>query len=190
MNRVRNPSKYTWGVKEKSKVHIATPEGTLCKLQNGTGIRLLVCEGGDIPHGRRLCSICEQKRKREIEKVFKKDKSKKQLAKMARKASRLKRAAKGDGFYSSWEWHKARYQILTKYGAVCMLCHSTERIVVDHIKPRSKFPELELDLDNLQVLCNACNRGKSNDDFTDFRPGLSDSEVIELQLVSAANERI
>lgn len=42
-------------------------------------------------------------------------------------------------------------------------------LVVDHIKPRSKFPELELKEDNLQLLCNSCNMGKSNKDETDFR---------------------
>jgi len=41
---------------------------------------------------------------------------------------------------------------------------------VDHIRPRSKSPSLELDPDNLQVLCKACNLGKSNLDDTDFRP--------------------
>lgn len=74
------------------------------------------------------------------------------------------------GFYASWEWKKARYEILKKYNPICMLCGSTEKIVVDHIKPKSKFPELALDLDNLQVLCDCCNKGKSNDDYTDFRP--------------------
>jgi len=73
-------------------------------------------------------------------------------------------------FYRSWEWNNVRYHILREYGAVCMLCKSTEEICVDHIKPRSKFPELELDYDNMQVLCNDCNMGKSNTDYTDFRP--------------------
>lgn len=73
-------------------------------------------------------------------------------------------------FYASWEWKKLRFEILKKYGAVCMLCGSKEYIVCDHIKPRKKFPELELEQDNIQVLCNSCNMGKSNDDYTDFRP--------------------
>ena len=50
-----------------------------------------------------------------------------------------------------------------------MVCGSTERIHVDHIKPRSKYPELELDINNLQVLCEDCNIGKSNIDETDWR---------------------
>ena len=76
-------------------------------------------------------------------------------------------------FYKSWEWKKARFETLKKYGSKCMCCGAVERIVVDHIKPRSKFPHLELDLNNLQVLCNDCNMGKSNDDTTDFRPDQS-----------------
>jgi hypothetical protein len=72
-------------------------------------------------------------------------------------------------FYRSWEWKNVRFHILKEYGAFCMLCGSKERICVDHIKPRSKFPALELDYDNMQVLCNDCNMGKSNDDYTDFR---------------------
>jgi 5-methylcytosine-specific restriction endonuclease McrA len=53
--------------------------------------------------------------------------------------------------------------------AKCMCCGSTERIVVDHIKPRRKYPQLALDFDNLQVLCVDCNHGKGSDDETDWR---------------------
>jgi 5-methylcytosine-specific restriction endonuclease McrA len=42
-------------------------------------------------------------------------------------------------------------------------------IHVDHIKPRSLYPELALEFSNLQVLCMDCNQGKSNRDFTDWR---------------------
>ena len=80
------------------------------------------------------------------------------------------------GFYNSWEWKKIRYEVLKTYGATCMLCNSTENIVVDHIKPISKFPHLRLTFSNLQVLCRDCNMGKSCDDLTDFRP---DEEVPE-----------
>lgn len=76
-------------------------------------------------------------------------------------------------FYFSWEWRELRYKILLKFGAVCMVCGATKAddvICVDHIKPRSKYPELELDEDNLQVLCGTCNQGKSNKDETDHRP--------------------
>ena len=78
-------------------------------------------------------------------------------------------------FYESREWMQLRYAVLKRDGAKCALCCSTRadgvRLHVDHIKPRSVFPELELDPENLQVLCEPCNLGKSNLDQTDWREG-------------------
>lgn len=80
---------------------------------------------------------------------------------------------KSDEFLRSYQWRKLRYKVLTKYGSRCMCCGLTPddgvKIHVDHIKPRSKFPELSLDINNLQILCEQCNHGKSNWDQTDFR---------------------
>lgn len=74
-------------------------------------------------------------------------------------------------FYESDAWLRLRYQTLIRYGRVCMLCRTAiGEMHVDHIKPRSKHPELALDPENLQVLCRACNIGKSNTDETDLRP--------------------
>lgn len=74
-------------------------------------------------------------------------------------------------FYDSPEWLRLRYSTLLRYGRSCMLCFASGgEMHVDHIKPRSKFPALALDPENLQVLCKACNLGKSNLDDTDFRP--------------------
>jgi len=78
-------------------------------------------------------------------------------------------------FYSSWEWKRLRYEALRLHGHRCQCCGwrpgDTEHgyLVVDHIKPRSARPDLELRLDNLQVLCNDCNMGKSNVFEDDFR---------------------
>lgn len=72
-------------------------------------------------------------------------------------------------FYDSREWRELRYKVIKKHGRSCMACGSVERIHVDHIKPRSKYPELELDINNLQILCEDCNLGKSNIDETDWR---------------------
>jgi hypothetical protein len=69
-------------------------------------------------------------------------------------------------FYQTSQWIELRYKILRKYGFTCQACGSPAEpgnpVHVDHIKPRSKYPELELCEDNLQVLCKACNLGKSN----------------------------
>lgn len=69
-------------------------------------------------------------------------------------------------FYSSREWRHLRYEVLSEKGNSCQCCGATPkdgaRIHVDHIKPRSIYPEIALDKDNLQVLCDDCNIGKSN----------------------------
>lgn len=76
-------------------------------------------------------------------------------------------------FYNSQEWKTVRYQALKKYGARCQCCGSTPRdgvqMHVDHIKPRSKYPHLALDVNNLQILCEPCNMGKRAWDETDWR---------------------
>lgn len=78
-----------------------------------------------------------------------------------------------DAFYESEQWRDLRYRALVHHGGKCQACGATghEKVLhVDHIKPRSKFPELALKLSNLQVLCVDCNLGKSNRDSTDWRP--------------------
>jgi 5-methylcytosine-specific restriction endonuclease McrA len=76
----------------------------------------------------------------------------------------------GPEFYLTREWRQIRYQALKLHGGKCQCCGSIEtRLHVDHIKPRSKHPELELRLDNLQVLCADCNLGKGASDSTDWR---------------------
>ena len=76
------------------------------------------------------------------------------------------------GFYDTKEWREVRYQAFVKHGARCQCCGATRteaQLHVDHIKPRVKFPELALSLDNLQILCKDCNFGKSYKDQTDWR---------------------
>jgi len=75
-----------------------------------------------------------------------------------------------DAFLKSYEWRKIRMLAIKKYGRACQCCGATGVINVDHIKPRRFFPELALDLNNLQILCDECNHGKGNWDMTDWRP--------------------
>lgn len=83
-----------------------------------------------------------------------------------------KKNRKREGFYWSDEWRSVRYKALLKHGKRCQCCGATNesaQLHVDHIKPRSRYPELELRLDNLQVLCEDCNKGKGAWDDTDHR---------------------
>lgn len=96
-----------------------------------------------------------------------------------RKRQKRARVSKldNDDFYMSREWRSIRVRVLERYECKCMMCGRSPRehsivIHVDHIKPRSKYPELSLDFDNLQLLCEDCNLGKSNKYETDWRPEL------------------
>ena len=64
-------------------------------------------------------------------------------------------------FLRSPAWYEVRQIIFTRDGRVCAHCGSVERLQIDHIKPRSKFPELALEQTNLQVLCWPCNKKKA-----------------------------
>lgn len=78
-----------------------------------------------------------------------------------------------DKFLSSYQWRKLRMEAIKKYGNRCECCGaspSTGAVInVDHIKPRKLFPDLALDIDNLQILCSQCNHGKGNWDTTKWR---------------------
>ena len=78
----------------------------------------------------------------------------------------------GNSFYSLDRWRIVRYQALKNADGKCQCCGRSGKetvLHVDHIKPRSYFPELAFSINNLQVLCEDCNLGKSNVDATDWR---------------------
>lgn len=63
---------------------------------------------------------------------------------------------------------------ITRFDTPVQCCGRTpqiHRVVlhVDHVKPRHFFPELALEITNLQVLCEDCNKGKGAWDQTDWR---------------------
>jgi hypothetical protein len=69
-------------------------------------------------------------------------------------------------FYSSPEWKILREKVIIEKGRICVICYKIIRrdfnLTVDHIRPRSKFPKLSLDIDNLQVMCRSCNSSKGD----------------------------
>ena len=80
-----------------------------------------------------------------------------------------RKISKSKLFILSPEWKELRQKAIGFYGSICMCCQSVDKVQVDHIKPKSKYPELALDFDNLQILCWNCNKKKSNIDETDYR---------------------
>lgn len=72
-------------------------------------------------------------------------------------------------FYSSPEWKKIRKQIIKSSDSICSNCGKnitkSSDITIDHIKPRSKYPHLSYDLNNLTILCRECNSRKGNREY-------------------------
>lgn len=96
--------------------------------------------------------------------------SKRKQKRQKRKSPSLE--AKFKAFYCSKEWATARYKALKSSDGCCKCCGRSAadgvKLVVDHKKPIRYFWALRLDQENLQVLCNLCNRGKGSWDYTDW----------------------
>lgn len=95
--------------------------------------------------------------------------------KTAKKPSRKK-----DPFYDSHQWKTLRYEILKESDGRCSLCGRSKNDVrddgitkvclsIDHIISRSINKDLELDKNNLQILCTDCHEARKVNDRTDFR---------------------
>ena len=73
-------------------------------------------------------------------------------------------------FYRSQVWRSLRIEVLAESNRRCLLCGNSPdngiTLHVDHIKPRSLFPELALEKSNLQVLCEDCNLGKMTNELS------------------------
>lgn len=67
-------------------------------------------------------------------------------------------------FYTTPDWRALRASVIRRQGRICRRCgmeiNSRRDVTVDHIKPRSRYPELALDFSNLRVLCRSCNSSK------------------------------
>ena len=71
-----------------------------------------------------------------------------------------------DPFYLSKAWRTVRAEALRRDHGMCVRCmerfmNGGEKprlaVMVHHKKSRKEYPELELDLDNLESLCDICH---------------------------------
>lgn len=144
------------------------------KLENGK--KCSTCNNS-AKKNRTQCKVCIKKQKVKSLRIRTLNK------RIVKQASKIRKLQYGNEFFDSREWQELRYRALIEYGRKCMCCGITKaEFHVDHIKPRSKYPELALDFSNLQILCRACNLGKSNKDETDFRCSSEKTENATEQL--------
>lgn len=74
----------------------------------------------------------------------------------------------------------------------CMYCESkiihTEYGDVEHIKPKSKYPQLEFSWDNLGIACTKCNRKYKNDNYDEDNPIVNpyDEEPLDYMIAIGA----
>jgi 5-methylcytosine-specific restriction endonuclease McrA len=86
----------------------------------------------------------------------------------------------GKDFLWSAEWRALRLEAIKLYGNRCAKCgKEDEHINIDHIKPRKFYPDLALDINNLQPLCHPCNKEKGNKAPVDYRNNLTRKEVTQ-----------
>jgi len=74
-----------------------------------------------------------------------------------------------DKFFESRQWISIKSAMYAIFSKECMKCKKTKVILnIDHVKPRHKYPSLELDIYNCQILCRECNLEKFTD-TADYR---------------------
>jgi len=56
------------------------------------------------------------------------------------------------------EYKRWRLAVFKRDGNKCVECGSSHDLEADHIKPKSKFPELVFDVDNGRTLCYECHK--------------------------------
>lgn len=166
----------TFGSKKKHKVHLVNNDDNMrshCKFENSSFYHQENTKLLNDSEDREICKVCVAmetfRRKQKLKHKAKVNESKQPVPSGAVKVYSSEQI-KAVNFYRSPEWRKLRYEVLVSYEKKCMICGNTDKLHVDHIKPMSKFPELKLDFNNLQILCEDCNMGKGNRCDKDFRP--------------------
>lgn len=70
-------------------------------------------------------------------------------------------------FYKSKSWTQLRNEYISEH-PLCVRCLAYGKLtagkIVDHKRPRSERPDLELEWDNLQTMCHACHNIKTAED--------------------------
>ena len=89
-----------------------------------------------------------------------------------------------DNFYKTPDWHRLRYKCMRRDNWMCCecgaYCKGKNKAHVDHIKGRRKFPDLAMDLNNLQTLCTHChNSHKKRDDLDPNRGATAEGYPID-----------
>lgn len=78
----------------------------------------------------------------------------------------------GKDFYTLSRWRNVMERALELYGKIGCKCGNSnvdKPAEVDHIKPRSRYPDLVFSMTNLQVLCEKGNSSKGNRHSSDYR---------------------
>lgn len=78
-------------------------------------------------------------------------------------------------FYKSKAWQYIRYRVLERDNYECQECKRQGRVFtdfhkpdkhkrldIDHIKSLARYPELALEMQNLETLCVKCHNKKEN----------------------------
>lgn len=68
----------------------------------------------------------------------------------------------------SYKWRQLQQKILKRDNYKCSVCGGVARSV-DHIKPRSKYPELMWNEDNLVAMCVSHNSSKGSREVEAYR---------------------
>jgi hypothetical protein len=67
------------------------------------------------------------------------------------------------------QWNDLRSLLFKTVDNICAKCGSTNNLQADHVYPVSFFPEKQLDINNLQILCRTCNLEKSNKQIIKYK---------------------
>ena len=67
-------------------------------------------------------------------------------------------------------YEKYKRSLLKRIGQYCSYCERPTDVNIEHVKPKSRYPELECDWENLLLACTNCNstKGKKDPCFDSF----------------------